>query len=85
MSAKAKVDAVELDNCASLYQSHSEWMSGLMTAILKLSKEDVDDAFSRKGAGNFYTVMHLAAIGEYLSESAVSQATAYVQMARGKA
>jgi hypothetical protein len=58
-------------DCSSLYWSHSNWQFALLTAIKRIAEDKHDkgeplDVFSRD------VVKHLAAIGSYLADSAVS-------------
>jgi len=79
MTKAVKAAAVEWSNCAGMYKSYADWFGGLMSAIHKLSSEDVDNAMAGKRSANFHTVAQLASIGEYLAESAESDATIHVE------
>lgn len=70
----------ELQECAGLLQSYSNWHAALFAAIQRMS--DVGPATSGLKAGDEWTITQLAIIGKHLTDEANDMAADYLEQAK---
>lgn len=73
--------AIELADCAGLYEEHGNWQSALFAAIHRIVTTAGPEGHDMP-SWDRSTVAHLASLGEYLGETGYDRARHYADLAK---